>query len=390
VDPAALQRDVEALAAMDRGSASAGERASAEWLARRLSGIGAVDVRLLTFRYSRSFATVHAAHHLAGAAGALAGGPAGAALALAAAASYELDFAGRRQWLRALLPAGEGTTVVGRIPAAGERRRTLVLVAHHDVAHTGLIFRLLAAGRGGAAAERRGGVRSFALPTTSGLVLTAAGALLAPRLTRLLALPLLAVQVALMADIERSPAVPGASDNATGVAGVLALVEEFTRRPLEGTEVLAVLPGCEESGMGGMAAWMRHEGAQLDPLSTLVVGLDTLGAGEPAVLSGEGPARTERYPEQVLAMADRGAALAGLDPPRRWRIGGWTDPVLALQAGLPALSIVSTRDGGFTNYHLPTDTADRVDWQSVELSVRLAEGTARDFAGTGLRVPTSG
>lgn len=142
--------------------------------------------------------------------------------------------------------------------------------------------------------------------------------------------------------------------------------------------------------MGGMAAWMRHAGAQLDPASTLVLGLDTLGAGEPAILSAEGPVRSERYPEQVLALADRGAALAGLDPPRRWRIGGWTDPVLALQAGLPALSIVSTRDGGFTNYHLPTDTADRVDWQSVERSVRLAGGTARDFARTGLRVPTSG
>ncbi len=387
---ASLRRDVETLADMERGSATPGERASAEWLARRLSGIGAADVRLLTFRYSRSFATAHAAHYAAGAVGALVGGPVGAALALAAAASYELDFSGRRQWLRALLPAGEGTTVVGRVPAQGERRQTLVLVAHHDAAHTGLIFRLLAAGRGGAAAERRGGVRSFALPITAGLALTALGALVAPRLTRRLAVLLFAGQVALMADVERSDTVPGASDNATGVAGVLALVHEFAHRRLDGTEVVVVLPGCEESGMGGMAAWIRREGVQLDPASTLVLGLDTLGAGEPAILSAEGPVRRERYPEQVLALADRGAALAGLDPPRRWRIGGWTDPVLAVQAGLPAVSIVSTRDGGFTNYHLPTDTADRVDWQSVERSVRLAGGTARDFARTGLRVPTSG
>ncbi len=375
---------------MDRGSATPGERASAEWLARRLSGTGAADVRLLTFRYARSFAAAHAAHHAAGTAAALVGGPFGAALAVAAATSYELDFSGRRQWLRALLPAGEGTTVVGRIPAAGERRRTLVLVAHHDSAQTGLVWRLAAAGRGDAAAERRGGVRSFALPTTALLGLTAVGAVPAPRLTRLIVAPLLAAQVALMADVQRSAAVPGASDNATGVAAVLALVDQFARRPVEETEVVAVLPGCEESGMGGMAAWMRHEGSRLDPASTLVLGLDTLGAGEPVILAAEGPVRRERYGEAALALADRGAARAGLDPPNRWCIGGWTDPVLAMQAGLPALSLLSTRDGGFTNYHLPTDTADRVDWQSVERSVRLADGTAREFARTGLPVPSSG
>ncbi len=375
---------------MERGSATPGERASAEWLARRLSGMGVADVRLLTFRYSRHFAATHATHHLAGTLAAIAGGPAGAALSAAAAASYELDFSGRRQWLRAFLPVGEGATVVARVPAAGERKRTLVLVAHHDAAHTGLIFRRLAVAPGGAAAERRGGVRSFALATTAGLALTGLGALLAPRLTRLVAAPLLAAQAALMVDLARSAVVPGASDNATGVAAVLALVDAYARRPLEGTEVVAVLPGCEESGMGGMAAWLRHDGARLDPDSTLVLGLDTLGAGEPRVLAAEGPVRTEAYAASHLALVDRGAELTGLDPPRRWRIGGWTDPVLARQAGLPAVSIVSTRDGGFTNYHLPTDTSDRVDWQSVEECVRLADGTAHHFGRAGLRLSPSG
>jgi DNA-binding response OmpR family regulator len=73
--------------------------------------------------------------------------------------------------------------------------------------------------------------------------------------------------------------------------------------------------------------------------------------------------------------------LAALVPPdvARVRIGGWTDPVLALFAGIPAISLVSMRDGGFTNYHLPSDTPDRVDWDSVEACLRLAAQTAQAF-----------
>lgn len=65
---------------------------------------------------------------------------------------------------------------------------------------------------------------------------------------------------------------------------------------------------------------------------------------------------------------------------RRVRIGGRTDPILAVYAGLPAASILSMREGAFTNYHLPTDTPDRVDWASVDACVRVAAGTAEAFA----------
>lgn len=136
--------------------------------------------------------------------------------------------------------------------------------------------------------------------------------------------------------------------------------------------------------MGGMAAWLRTAQARsLDPASTLVLGLDTLGAGEPVVLRAEGPPRRQRYREADLAWADAGADRAGLSRPRRFTIGGWTDPVLALMAGLPAISLLSVSGTGFTNYHLPTDTPDRVDWESVEWCARLALGIAEVWSGGG-------
>jgi hypothetical protein len=354
---ASLRADVGALAAIERDSAGPGERAAAEWIAARLGEAGIGGLELREFRCQRTYAGAHAAHFGLG--------MLGGAAALAAAVSYELEFAGRLQWIRRFLPAGTGTNVIARLPAAGERRRTLVLVAHHDAAHTGLIWnKRLQAATGG----------SFA-----GFPALAFG-LAAARRTRGLGRALLAALIALQADVARSPVVPGANDNATGVAAALALAERWAREPLPGCEVIALFSGCEESGMGGMAAWLHEEDERLDPETTLALGLDTLGSGEPVVARAEGPLWPTRFRDEDLAIADGGARRAGLGSLSRFRVRGWTDPALALFAGLPTLSVLSTRDGELSNLHSTTDTPENVDWGSVEGCLRLAAGIGEAWA----------
>jgi hypothetical protein len=390
-----VRSDVEALAAMERGSASPGELRAAEWGAGRLREAGAEDVRTERFRYQRTIAERTVPHLAAGLVAARAGGAAGAALAAAALVSFELDFGGRVQWLRRLVPAGTGANAIGRLPArGGEPRRTLVLVAHHDAAHTGIGWRnpeLIGYGTG----DRVRGLLGLPpdpdtmdSPTTApklAFAAVAAGGLLGSRVLRAAGGATLAASLALTLDVARSEAVPGASDNATGVAGVLALTERFAAEPLDdGTEVVAVLTGAEESGMGGMAEWLRGGGAHLDPATTLVLGLDTLGAGDPIVVRAEGSIVPWRYRAEDLDWADRGAARAGVEPPRRVQLGGWTDPLLAVHAGLPTISLLSATGDRFTNYHQPTDTPDRVGWDSVAACLHLAEGIAREWSGTPL------
>ena len=379
-DTAALRADVEALCRIERRSASAGERESARAVGARLTEAGAAEVRVEPFRYQSSWGWRAAPHAAAGLVAAAIGGGAGRALALAALASFDADQSGRGQWLARVAPGGEGANVVARVPARGERRRTLVLVAHHDAANTGLVWRhpWLA----GVGIQRRLGLvsRDEVEPMAAGPELGFALIALGGRRSRLAGAALLALALYGALDVARSPTVPGASDNATGVAAVLALVDRFAREPLDGTEVVALVPGCEESGMGGMAAWMRSGQARaLDPATTLVLGLDTLGAGEPVVLAAEGPPRRLRYRDADLAWADRGADAAGMPAPRRFTIGGWTDPILALLAGLPAISLLSVNGTGFTNYHLPTDTPECVDWASVETCTRLAAAIAESW-----------
>jgi Peptidase family M28 len=355
----ALINDIRALAGIERGSATPGERRSAEWVAGRLREQGALDVRLEPFGYQRTFAHAQAIHFGVGALAAL---RRSRLLAAAALVSFELDYSGRNQWLRRLLPAGEGTNVVARLPAYGERRRTVVLVAHHDAADTGLMWDPRLSQAGDRAAARSGKRASLALLPE----LAFAGAALG---LRRLPAAVLGLSVALSLDQARSPIVPGANDNASGVAGVLELVGRLARNRPAGLEVLVLVCGCEESGMGGMAAWVRDNRQGLDPERTLVLGLDTIGSGEPVVLEAEGGVWPVRYREEDVARAES----AGL---RRWRLGAWTDPALAALAGLPALSILSVREGGFPNYHLPTDTPENVDIACAEACVDAAEAIA--------------
>ena len=186
--------------------------------------------------------------------------------------------------------------------------------------------------------------------------------------------------MALEADQARSPTGPGANDNATGVAAVLDVAARLAAERPPGLEVVVLICGCEESGMGGMAAWMLAEGRRLDPAAHAGARSRHGGLGGAGGARGEGPlrgpsgtaTRTWRWPS--------GRRRAAGVPLRRWRLGGWTDPVLARLGGLPAISLLSVRDGGFPNYHRPSDTPENVDFASVEACAAAAAAIALEHA----------
>ena len=131
--------------------------------------------------------------------------------------------------------------------------------------------------------------------------------------------------------------------------------------------------------MGGMAAWMRAEGYALDSAATLVLGLDTVGSGEPVVLDAEGGLWPVRYRERRRGARRACGGAAGV------RCGAGASgrgpiPCSPRLGGLPALSLLSVREGGFPNYHLPSDTPERVDYGCLEASVNASLAIARAHA----------
>ncbi len=381
VDLQAIRADVATLAARPRPSARAGEREAARWVAERLATLGLAPERL-AYRYQHSYALAHAVHELAGLLGVALGGRRGALLTAAALASLDAEASGRSQWLRALLPAGEGDGVLARIPAGADRpRHTLVLVAHLDAANTGWVWHPRLADAGAARAQRTQAMAPLMAPLTAALLAGTAGSLTpltsrAGRALRTAAAAVLGVGLAGLASVGRGATVPGASDNATGVAVLLDLARALAADPPRDVEVVLVFPGTEEAGMGGMRAALSHPWlATLDAGTTTVVGVDTLGGGTPIVARAEGTMRTHRFDPAAVELVRRGAVQAGVEPPAPWRIGGWTDPVLARHRGLSATCLLAVRGGHYSDYHLPTDTPSRVDWGCVEACARIVAGT---------------
>jgi Zn-dependent M28 family amino/carboxypeptidase len=177
-----------------------------------------------------------------------------------------------------------------------------------------------------------------------------------PTVVLILVLPLLV-------DIALTAVVPGASDNASGVAAVLALTEELGDA-LEHFDVWVLLTGAQEGGALGMTQWLRREGKSLEPERTVVVNVDEVGAGDVRFAAREGLLFGRRGHPQLLQLCrdiaaddDAGAFHAGPVTVRTR-----TDALPARARGLPSITITSRPA---PEHHRASDTAENVDEGSV-------------------------
>ena len=104
-----------------------------------------------------------------------------------------------------------------------------------------------------------------------------------------------ALGTALVADVWRSPTVPGANDNLSGVAALVALAELLRERPLPGLRVLLVSCGAEETLQDGVRAFLARHRHELEPGRTWFANLDTVGSPHLVSLEAEGPVWMESY-----------------------------------------------------------------------------------------------
>lgn len=373
---ASLRRDVEHLASLDRRTTFPGERSSADWIAHRLGDIGGADVTCLRFRTQSSWAPVNLVYVVAAIAAGAAPGIIGRLLAAAVAASYELDVGGRSHWLRRLLPAKTGVSVTGRIPLPADVKpdKTLVLVAHHDAAHNGIVWHPRTVALNRVLSQRTGQT----VPTHVPALVAMVGTVLPMKPARLAAQFILgAVGLAALQSM-RSYTTPGANDNATGVAAALEVAKRMQTQPLRNMEVLLVFPGGEEAGNTGMRAWARRSAGRLDPARTLVVGLDSLGSGGHLVVARR-EGLTGWMDARDVQLASRAASASGIRL-KTVSFPNVCDTTIARNKGLHAISLLSYESGWIRNLHLRSDTVDEVHWNTVCDAVNLTERLALAWA----------
>ena len=305
----------------------------------------------------------------------------GAAIGAAAAAAIWDDLTGGRRHFRRLLPRGNTYNVVAELgPAAAQR--TVVLVAHHDAARSGLIFHpaipAFAWRRFPALIERKDTSPPLMFPVLAGPAAVAAGSALGSRALTRLGTMVSTGAVPVFCDIGARSVVPGANDNASGVVALIALARALTEQPTSNVRVVLVSTGSEESIMEGMQAFAARHFASLPVESTFVLCVDTVGSPHLTAIRGEGMLKMYDYPARGLALVDTVAKELGIWLFPNLRLRNATDGLYALKAGYPCACLGSVTDyKAPANYHWPSDTAENVDYGTLADSVRLCEALVR-------------
>ncbi len=385
-----MREVVESLEGIVRLAGSEGEREAAEWIAERLTAAGApavVDEERFHDGFAGMLAKLAAASSAAGvvaATGRLRKLSAAVGLGVAALIADDISN-GFRPWRKAVMEEKPTWNVVG---AAGDPKaeRTLVILGHHDAARSGQVFdptgqRLLG--------ERFPGIVEridTSLPQWWGLLagplMVAAGGFTGRRKLAVAGALLSAAGTALMEDIERSDVVPGASDNLSSVAAMVAMAEALRERPVEGLRVIFGSCGAEEVLQGGIYGFCERHLAPLEREQTWVLNLDTLGSPGLVLLEGEGPVVMEDFFDVSWRdLIARVAEREGIPMRRGMRARASTDSVIPSRMGIPTACLVSVnRYKALSNYHQPSDTSANMSYPTVACAADLAEAVARELA----------
>ena len=170
---------------------------------------------------------------------------------------------------------------------------------------------------------------------------------------------------------------PGADDDASGVAALLAVARAAAAAgPARRTLVFAAF-GAEELGILGSAHLVRNmpPGCAADSVQ-LMVNLDMVGRAQGGKVFVDGAATAEGLKARVEALAVRPPPL-GLTLAFGGDGYGPSDHTSFHAKGAPVIFLFT---GAHADYHRPTDTPEKLDYPALARIAQLAGRIARDAA----------
>lgn len=374
---------VQQLARSGRGSTTPAERQAAEYVQSQLASMGITDTHLQPFSGERSlwlFIALVCGLALVGhAAFWLLRGPAGdlpAIIVSEIAFGFSAYLVWRRfTWrnypLQGSLPHAPSQNVIAKLPARGDVRRRLVLMAHLD-SHRAVFWfasdflvRIFI---------------PFSFITLFGIFLAGPLYILAV-ITHWQGFAWLGLALVLFhflgwftgvtADLGRYS--PGANDNASSVGSLLAIAERLTQQPLQNTEIWLAFTGCEESDAGGISALVDAYGNELK--DAWFINFEMVGIGDRiGYIRQEGSFKRVSVPPEIETLLKQAGEPFGVQPIQLPPVGAWTECGLLLERGYQAACIMAAQSGThlMPEWHRFTDTPDKIQLSSLERVQTLA------------------
>jgi hypothetical protein len=389
-----VREEIEALVSFEgRGPGSDAERRAAGHLTERLEELGrnAETEGVVAYpRWALTYA-IHAAVAVIGSVVSVTVPVIGAVLVLLAVLLTFLDAGGMALTTRRLLGRRSSQNVIST--EDGDKSGDIYLVAHYDAGRSGLAFNQTLQERRAALSQR---------VTTIGPMQPLFWTMVAVLICVLLRLPgvdsqiltiiqfvftvLLILALPALIDTAISSSVPGANDNASGVALALALAERFGGK-LEHFDVNLLLTGSQEALGAGMRSFLKKRKGDLDAISTIFLNLDEVGRGTVRFTTREGLLLPIKSHEQLVTVCEEIAEDAAPDDEdddhdeeddddgddehtpviRAMESRTPSDAYAARGAGFPAITVTCKGRLDYTpGHHQPTDQPDRIDDDAIQ------------------------
>jgi len=167
---------------------------------------------------------------------------------------------------------------------------------------------------------------------------------------------------------------PGADDNASGTAVVVGLARAFAAAGGNARTLVFALFGAEELGLIGSRHYVDRPAVPLDR-TVAMVNFDMVGRLQGRTLSVGGGDSGNR----LRALVSQAAQLEGMTLDLHGSPYGPSDHARFYAAGVPVLFFYT---GGHSDYHKPSDTADKIDAAGMAriaaLGARVVDGLASE------------
>lgn len=363
-----------------RGSTTDAERRAAAYIRDFFSTLG-LEVKTDVFRSLKTFSWIHAGAYLCSSASVLAILRFSPVLAAVVATVSLVGFFLETLSVPALgwmATKGESQNIIAKLKSSpgGEGEVKLCIVAHYDSSKAGLPFhpRMVRNFRATSLLVLATMLVSAALCVSTAFVPAFRDVAV---LAGIIPGVYTAFAAALLIHRElRYPHVPGANDNASGVAVLLESARVLSSERIPGVEVTFLATGCEEAGVVGMLDFLKRHGTEYR--NAYFINLDNLGAGDLKYTTGEGMYAVWKSDPVLVELAQEAVKR---DPsikagPAVYRTL-LTDGQAAMMRGYRVMGIMAFDQGGvLPNWHWITDVPENVDVNDLLGATKLVVSIA--------------
>ena len=303
------------------------------------------------------------------------------------------EFFNYREFIDPLFKKRQSQNVIGTIKASGERKNLIIFSGHHDSA---LQFNLLWHLKMGYPIIIFIGLGIMIIWLVSSLIMLLLSiiGLFFYKSFFIFGLTLFIIGIPAFIGLflfvspgEKANKVPGAVDNLSAVAIILALAKYLKSNKEiipNNTEIKLISFGCEEAGLRGAYRYVENYYNELEMLDAECVNLDAIQSKNKVSIIDFEPSTRTKHSDIVVKKIENAAKLINTDVSSSslggsnllekiiGQISGGTDATAFSKSGIKAANISAMDLSKMLQfYHQPTDTLDKIEKGSLENVLKI-------------------